>query len=292
VKPLRLTVSVPAKLGTALENATGVFHRFIQRGLVEGFILDVADYRHVPNGPGLMLIGQDLDYGITPSALYVTIKRRGVDDAATQFRDAVRILLGAVEQINEDGALPTEFDLASVTVSVADRKLGTPDEIVAGLLAEIEPVAVELFGDGTTVTAVTSADPRDLPRIALSAANTDGILAKLGGNQAAKQGPWDISARELARLRNDGADFALIDVREPGEYETVNIGGTLIPLDELDTRINELDPASHVVAHCRAGYRGAQAVEKLRAAGFSNAWNVNGGLMAWIDYVDPSLPRY
>ena len=292
MKPLRLTVSVPAALGAPLENATGVFHRFIQRGLVEGFILDVADYRHVPNGPGLMLIGQDLDYGITPSNFYVTIKRRGADDAATQFRDGVRILLGAVEQINEDGALPTEFDLSWVTVTVADRKLGTPEEIQSALLTELEPVAVEVFGEGTALTAVDSTDPRELPRITVAAANTDGILAKLGGNQAARQSPWDISARELERLRNGGAEFALIDVREPGEYETVNIGGTLIPLDELDTRISELDPTSHVVAHCRAGYRGAQAVERLRDAGFSNAWNVNGGLMAWIDYVDPSLPRY
>lgn len=290
MKPLKLTVAVPATVSVDLSSVAAVYHRFIQRSLVEGFILDVADYRHVPDGPGMMLVGQDVDYNLTDNAFSVTLKRKG-DEVSEQFRTAVRMLLGAAEQIDADGSLPTTFDFSSWTVSVADRKLGTSEEIQAAVLSAITPVAENLFGKAS-VSAVTAADPRNLPAISVSVPGAEGVLDKLGGNQAARQSKWDISARDLHTLRESGAEFTLVDVREQGEYDTVNIGGKLIPLGELDDRIDELDKSAHVVAHCRAGFRGAEAVEKLRAAGFDNAWNLNGGIMAWVDYIDPSLPRY
>ncbi|HEU5334140.1 MAG TPA: rhodanese-like domain-containing protein [Actinocrinis sp.] len=291
MKPQRLTLAVAADPAGALDPAVGVFHRFIQRSLVEGRLLDVADYRHVPNGPGVLLVGQDVDYGINPHAFTVTMKRRD-DDAATQFTDAVRMALGTIDAIEADGALPCRFDATRMRVSVPDRRLGTHAQIQAALLADIAPAVEMLFGPDAAVDAAAVADPRRAPEISVRAASADGVLAKLGGSQATGQSPWDISARELRRLRESGSDLVLLDVREEHEYATVNIGGTLIPLGQLDDRLAELDPSSHVIAHCRAGYRGAQAVAKLRAAGFENAWNVNGGLMAWIDHVDPTLPRY
>ncbi|MCE5288363.1 MAG: hypothetical protein LLG14_03885 [Nocardiaceae bacterium] len=290
MNPLKLTVAIPATPGADLSNAAGVFHRFIQRSLVEGFILDVADYRHVPDGPGVMLVGQDLDYNLTPSSFSVTLKRRGTS-IEEQYRDAVRILLGAADQITEDGGLPTTFDFSSWTVTVADRKLGTREEILAATLSAVSPVAEDVFGKAD-VAAVENADPRTLPQVAVAVSGAEGVLDKLGGNQAARQSKWDISARDLKKLRESGADFTLLDVREESEYETVNIGGKLVPLGELDVRIEEFAQDTHIVAHCRAGFRGAEAVEKLRAAGFENAWNLNGGIMAWVDYIDPSLPRY
>jgi rhodanese-related sulfurtransferase len=290
MKPLRLTLAVAASPAAGLDPALGVFHRFIQRSLVEGHLLDVADYRHVPNGPGVMLVGQDVDYGINMHSFTVTMKRRG-DDAATQFRDAVRMALGTIEAIDTDGALPCRFEPEQLRVSVADRKLGTRAQIQSALLAEIAPAVEALFGSAE-VEPFAVADPRQVPRISVRAVSADGVLAKLGGSRAPMQSPWDISVRELQRLLESGSDLVLLDVREESEYATVNIGGKLIPLGQLDDRLGELDPPSHVIAHCRAGYRGAQAVAKLRAAGFENAWNVNGGLMAWIDHVDPTLPRY
>lgn len=291
MKPQRLTLAVTAGPAADLDPALGVFHRFIQRQLVEGFLLDVADYRHVPNGPGVMLVGQDVDYGINTRAFTVTMKRRG-DDAAAQFTDAVRMAFGTIEAIEADGALRCGFDLTQLRVSVADRKLGTHDEVQAALLAEIAPAVEVLFGPDAVVDPVAAADPRQAPQLAVRAVSAEGVLAKLGGSQAPMQSPWDISVRELQRLRESGSDLVLLDVREEHEYATVNIGGTLIPLGQLDDRLGELDPSGHVITHCRAGYRGAQAVAKLRAAGFENAWNVNGGLMAWIDHIDPTLPRY
>lgn len=291
VNPQRLTVSIPAVPKVGLDAATGVFHRFIQRHLVEGFVLDVADYRHVPHGPGMMIVGGEVDYGLTETAFSVTLKRLP-DDAATQFRTAVRFLLGAVEQIDEDGALPTVFDRSAVTVVVADRRLGAADQVQQALLADIAPVAAEIFGAGTEVAAVTIEDPRSLPSVVVRAASVEGVLESLGGNQASRQSPWDVTVREVVRLQESGESFTLLDVREPGEFERVNIGGQLLPLGELGERLDELDKDAHVVVHCRAGYRGAKAVAQLRDAGFTNAWNVNGGLMAWADHIDPSLPKY
>lgn len=109
---------------------------------------------------------------------------------------------------------------------------------------------------------------------------------------ADRQSPWDIPVEELSRLRAAGADFVLVDVREPHEYEICNLGGQLIPLKTLPTRLSELDAAAHVVVHCRSGGRSAKAVELLRASGFANAWNLQGGILAWIDRIDPSLTRY
>ncbi len=106
------------------------------------------------------------------------------------------------------------------------------------------------------------------------------------------QREWDIEVEELARLRDEGVDFVLVDVREQNEYEICNLGGELIPLKSLPARISLLDPADHVVVHCRSGGRSAKAVEILRASGFGNAWNVKGGILAWIDRIDPSLTRY
>ena len=107
-----------------------------------------------------------------------------------------------------------------------------------------------------------------------------------------QQSAWDISVEDLAKLRDEGADFVLVDVREPHEFEICNLDGRLIPLGEIAERKDELDPEAHVVVHCRSGVRSAKAVALLREAGFGNAWNVQGGILAWIDRIDPSLTRY
>ena len=103
------------------------------------------------------------------------------------------------------------------------------------------------------------------------------------------QSPWDISVEELKRLRDEGVDFVLVDVREPREYEVSHLEGVLIPLGQLAGRMDELDKEAHVVVHCRSGGRSAKAVELLRGAGFTNAWNVQGGLLAWAERIEPGL---
>lgn len=109
---------------------------------------------------------------------------------------------------------------------------------------------------------------------------------------AERQSAWDISVEDLDKLRKQRADFMLLDVREPHEFQICNLEGKLIPLKSLPQRLGELDKDAHVVVHCRSGGRSAKAVELLRASGFDNAWNVQGGILAWIDRIDPNLTRY
>ncbi len=89
-----------------------------------------------------------------------------------------------------------------------------------------------------------------------------------------------------------GDDLFVLDVREPHEYQICNLGGHLIPLGDLSRRVNELDSSREIVAHCRSGKRSAEAVEFLRKAGFRKVLNLKGGILAWSDEVDPSVPKY
>jgi sulfur-carrier protein adenylyltransferase/sulfurtransferase len=102
----------------------------------------------------------------------------------------------------------------------------------------------------------------------------------------------EIAPRELKARLDRGDDLFVLDVREPHEYQICNLGGHLIPLGELSRRVNELDSSREIVAHCRSGKRSAEAVEFLRSAGFRKVLNLKGGILAWSDEVDPSVPKY
>jgi rhodanese-related sulfurtransferase len=294
MNPRRIKVTFPLAgelpdLGGAIE----AFHRFIQRGLVEGLILDVADYRHVPQGPGVLLVGHDVDYGLAEDGFSVVRKRSLEDDAATQLRDALRMGLGALEAIAADIEFDVAVDRARFTVAVFDRSLGAPGEVADALVEQIAPLVTELYGQDVKLAPVEVTDERQAAAVHVEAdpQAAAGVLEALGGAQPPLQSPWDITVEEFARLREQDDDLVLVDVREESEYETVNLGGRLIPLASLPERLDELDRDDHIVVHCRAGNRSATAVEQLREAGFSNAWNLNGALVAWRERIDPSLPR-
>jgi adenylyltransferase/sulfurtransferase len=102
----------------------------------------------------------------------------------------------------------------------------------------------------------------------------------------------EITPRELKARLDRGDDLFILDVREPHEFQICNIGGHLIPLGDLSKRVNELDSSREIVAHCRSGKRSAEAVEFLKKAGFRKLWNLKGGVLAWSDEVDPSMPKY
>ena len=102
----------------------------------------------------------------------------------------------------------------------------------------------------------------------------------------------EMTVEELKRRLDAKDDLFVLDVREPHEYQIVNIHGHLIPLGELPNRVNELDTSREIVAHCRSGVRSAKAVNFLRQAGFKKVHNLAGGILAWADRVDPSMPKY
>ena len=102
----------------------------------------------------------------------------------------------------------------------------------------------------------------------------------------------EIRVEELKRRLDAGENLFLLDVRDESEYEISNIGGQLIPLPELSKRVNELDTADEIVAHCKSGMRSGKAVEFLKQAGFRKVKNMRGGILAWSDKVDPTVPKY
>jgi len=102
----------------------------------------------------------------------------------------------------------------------------------------------------------------------------------------------EIQPQELKRRLDAGEDIFILDVREPHEYQICNLGGYLIPINDLPRRVNELDSSRQIVAHCKMGGRSAKAVEFLRQAGFKNVVNLAGGITAWSDKVDPKVPKY
>lgn len=103
----------------------------------------------------------------------------------------------------------------------------------------------------------------------------------------------EITVEQLKAKQDAGEKFVLLDVREPYEYDIARIPGSkLIPLGELHSRLSELDTADEIVIHCKMGGRSAQAVRELQAAGFGKLWNVEGGITAWADRVDPTVAKY
>ena len=104
---------------------------------------------------------------------------------------------------------------------------------------------------------------------------------------------FEISVEELkAKITGEDTPF-ILDVREPHEFEICRIpNSVLIPLAEVEKRVHELNRSSEIVVHCKAGGRSAKAVKFLREAGFEKVKNLKGGILAWADEVDSSMPKY
>jgi adenylyltransferase/sulfurtransferase len=104
---------------------------------------------------------------------------------------------------------------------------------------------------------------------------------------------WEITPVELKKKMDAGDTPFILDVREPNEYQINRIAGsTLIPLGELPRRYQELPRDREIIAQCKSGARSAKAMDFLKSVGFEDVKNLKGGILAWIDTVDPSQPKY
>ncbi|MEE2672887.1 MAG: rhodanese-like domain-containing protein [Myxococcota bacterium] len=313
VGPKRIAIkffTTSPESGADLQPFIPLFHRFIQEASVAGLLLDVADYAHVPNGPGIVLIGHDVDYGIDSvggrTGLLTVRKRAGDLSLADLLVDTFAKALGAIRAIEADESVKIRFALERVEIQILDRLFAGNDEEGFDIArADVEAVASQAFGKAGVSRAATDdgREPLTLEVVASQAVDAKTLLDRLGGGSAAAdsdppgpavpgQSDWDLSAEQLEQMRSRGDDFLLLDVREPNEAEICEIGGKLLPLAELGERIGELDPDAHIVVHCHLGGRSAAAVKALRGAGFENVWNLQGGIRAWIQRIDPSLSDY
>jgi sulfur-carrier protein adenylyltransferase/sulfurtransferase len=104
---------------------------------------------------------------------------------------------------------------------------------------------------------------------------------------------FETTSIDLKKRLDAGDDVLILDVREPNEYQICRIpGSVLIPLGELPRRYAELPTDRDIVAHCKMGGRSAKATEFLQSVGFKRVKNLKGGILDWIDKVDPSQPKY
>ena len=104
---------------------------------------------------------------------------------------------------------------------------------------------------------------------------------------------WEITSVELKKRMDAGDKLFILDVREPNEYQICKIeGSTLIPLGEVPRRYQELPRDVEIITQCKMGGRSQKALDFLRTVGFTNMKNLKGGILDWIDKVDPSQPKY
>ena len=102
----------------------------------------------------------------------------------------------------------------------------------------------------------------------------------------------EITVEELKRKIDNGEDFQLIDVRETFEYEVSNLGGLNIPLSGIMIESDKIETDKPVIVQCRSGKRSAAAIMQLQSLGFDNLYNLEGGILAWKEKYDPSMPVY
>jgi molybdopterin/thiamine biosynthesis adenylyltransferase/rhodanese-related sulfurtransferase len=119
-----------------------------------------------------------------------------------------------------------------------------------------------------------------------------GIMPAATVETTMNNGIAQISVTDFKRKQDAGEDIYLLDVREPHEFQIANLGGHLIPLGDLPGRVNELDKSREIVVHCKMGGRSQKAAELLKQAGFNKIQNLSGGITAWSEQVDPSVPKY
>jgi adenylyltransferase/sulfurtransferase len=119
-----------------------------------------------------------------------------------------------------------------------------------------------------------------------------GIVPESKEEQALKNGIPQLPVKELKRRLDAGEDIFVLDVREPYEYQIANIGGTLIPQNDVPKRLAEIDRDREIVVQCRSGQRSQRIAEFLAQQGYANVKNLAGGILAWSDEIDPKIQKY
>jgi adenylyltransferase/sulfurtransferase len=103
----------------------------------------------------------------------------------------------------------------------------------------------------------------------------------------------EVSVHQLKQFKDSGTDFQLIDVREPYEYEIVNLGAELIPLAQIEESANRIDRTRQVIVHCKSGSRSAKAIKLLQEKfGFTNLYNLDGGIIQYVEEIEPGWRKY
>jgi len=102
-----------------------------------------------------------------------------------------------------------------------------------------------------------------------------------------------VTVQELKQMMDNNEDFQLIDVREKHEFDFVNINAELYPLSEINDHKSKFEKDKKVIVHCRSGARSGNVITMMETElGYTNLYNLTGGILAWAEQIDPSLPTY
>jgi sulfur-carrier protein adenylyltransferase/sulfurtransferase len=119
-----------------------------------------------------------------------------------------------------------------------------------------------------------------------------GIVPETKEEKKMTNGIPQMTVQELKQRRDAGEEIFVLDVREPFEYQIAQIGGTLIPLNDVPQRLGEIPRDREVVVQCKSGGRSQRAAEFLQQSGYTNVKNLTGGILAWADQIDPKVAKY
>jgi len=119
-----------------------------------------------------------------------------------------------------------------------------------------------------------------------------GIVPEAPQEKNLKNGIPQITVKELKARRDACEDIFLLDVREPYEFQIAEIGGKLIPQNDVPQRLSEIPRNREIVVHCRSGARSQKIAEFLKQSGYNDVVNVAGGILAWADEIDPTVQKY
>jgi adenylyltransferase/sulfurtransferase len=119
-----------------------------------------------------------------------------------------------------------------------------------------------------------------------------GIVPETPEEKNMKNGIPQLSVKELKRHIDAGEEVYILDVREPYEYKIAQMGGKLIPLNDVPNRLAEIDRNREVIVQCRSGVRSQKVAEFLKQQGYPRVVNLAGGILAWADEIDPKIQKY
>lgn len=103
----------------------------------------------------------------------------------------------------------------------------------------------------------------------------------------------EVTVQELKAMKDKKEDFQLIDIREEYEFDICDLGGELIPMGDIVDHLDKISKTKKVVLHCRTGKRSASVLQMLEQQhGFTNLYNLKGGIMAWAEEIDPEMAKY
>ncbi|MGA8086561.1 MAG: molybdopterin-synthase adenylyltransferase MoeB [Terracidiphilus sp.] len=122
--------------------------------------------------------------------------------------------------------------------------------------------------------------------------NFCGIVPESKEEKAVKNGVPQLSVKELKKRIDGGEDVFILDVREPYEYQIAQIGGKLIPQNDVPQRLAEIPRDREIVVQCRSGARSQKIAEFLKQSGYTQVVNLAGGILAWSDEIDPKVQKY